>query len=199
MNTSVVPVINFRVENPGSSLLLSTSAWTSPTTFVATYNVNDLNADIPNIDVRISSGKDTGGNTFGSFTKVDLVSIDTANPIVIAITLNDPSLTKLPTVSWTVTFSDTVTGVGIGNFTLFNGGLTGNPAITSVTGSGSSWTVSASTGSGEGNLGLYAVNAGVVVDIHNNSLAALPVAGPAYAIDHVSPAIAQLITNVSTI
>ena len=55
-------------------------------------------------------------------------------------------------VSWTAIFSESVTGVGEADFSLTRtGGLTGG-AITGVAGSGTTYTVTASTGSGDGTL-----------------------------------------------
>lgn len=60
-------------------------------------------------------------------------------------------------VSWTVTFSTSVTGVDASDFALAASGVTG-ASITSVTGSGTTWTVTANTGSGGGTLGLNLVD-----------------------------------------
>ena len=94
--------------------------------------------------------------------------------------------TNLNSVSWTVTFTNAVSGVAAGNFSLANGGLGGTPGITSVVAVGgvpaASWTVTASTGSGTGTLGLSMVNATGVATILN-----LPFAGQAYTIDLVAP------------
>jgi hypothetical protein len=74
-------------------------------------------------------------------------------PYVTAINITDPSPTAASTVHWSVTFSAAISGVTAANFTLTNpDGLSG-AAITSVTGSGSNWVVSASTGTGTGLLG----------------------------------------------
>lgn len=56
-------------------------------------------------------------------------------------------------VSWTVVFSMSVTGVDASDFALAPVGVTG-ASITSVSGSGTTWTVTANTGSGGGTLGL---------------------------------------------
>lgn len=57
-------------------------------------------------------------------------------------------------VSWTVTFSENVTGVNAGDFSLVPGGSVSGASITSVSGGGATWTVTANTGSGGGTLGL---------------------------------------------
>jgi type II secretory pathway pseudopilin PulG len=109
------------------------------------------------------------------------ISKDTVAPTA-TITLAGTSPTQAANVSWTVTFNDTVYNVAAGNFALANGGLGGTPAITSVTGSGTTWTVSASTGSGSGTLGLNLTTAGTLVDKAGNAITSLPVTGAVYTI-----------------
>ena len=106
---------------------------------------------------------------------------------VASINRVNASPTNLASVSWTVTFTNAVSGVASGNFSLVNGGLGGSPVITSVTAVGgapaTSWTVTASTGSGSGTLGLNMVNGtGVSASIVN-----LPFTGQVYTIDFVPP------------
>jgi MSHA biogenesis protein MshQ len=69
--------------------------------------------------------------------------------------------TSFSTVSWTVTFSASVTGVDASAFALVASGLSGT-SITAVTGSGTTWTVSANTGLGAGTLGLNQTGPGSV-------------------------------------
>ncbi len=99
-------------------------------------------------------------------------------PAVTAITRADADPTGAASVSWTVTFSSSVSGVSSGNFALANAGLSGTPAITSVTGSGTTWTVTASTGSGSGTLGLNMTGSGGVTP----GVAGLPFTGEVYTV-----------------
>jgi hypothetical protein len=62
-------------------------------------------------------------------------------------------------VAWTVTFSDSVTGVDAGDFVLTQVSGVSNASISSVTGSGTTWAVTANTGSGvAGSLGLNLID-----------------------------------------
>lgn len=61
-------------------------------------------------------------------------------------------------VSWTVLFNTPVTGVDPTDFVLVPGGGATGASITSVTGSGSNWTVTANTGTAYGTLGLNLVD-----------------------------------------
>ena len=117
-------------------------------------------------------------------TKTAAITIPTG---VSSISRVQATPTNLNSVSWTVTFTNAVSSVASGNFSLVNGGLGGSPVITSVTAVGgapaTSWTVTASTGSGTGTLGLNMANGtGVSASIVN-----LPFTGQVYTIDLVAP------------
>jgi hypothetical protein len=105
---------------------------------------------------------------------------------VVSINRVQTTPTNLASVQWTVTFTNQVTGVAAGNFSLVNSGLGGAPGITGVSAVGgtpaASWTVTASTGSGSGTLGLNMVNGTGVASIVN-----LPFTGQVYTIDLVPP------------
>lgn len=102
--------------------------------------------------------KDANGNyglgvVLGTFTTLPrVVSINCAVSC---------AASSFSTVSWTVTFSASVTGVNASAFALVASGLTGS-SITGVAGSGTTWTVSAYTGIGAGTLGLNQTGPGVV-------------------------------------
>lgn len=68
-------------------------------------------------------------------------------------------------VSWTVTFDQSVTGVDTTDFTLVQSGGAAGASITSVSGSGTAWTVTANTGTGtSGTLGLNLVDDDTIVN-----------------------------------
>ena len=112
-----------------------------------------------------------------------------AQPTVTSINLASANPTNAASVSWTVTFSASVTGVSSSNFTLVNSGLGGTPAITSVTGSGNTRTVTASTGTGSGTLGLNMTNTTGV----SPALTNLPfTTGQVYTMDGTAPVVSSL-------
>ncbi len=104
-------------------------------------------------------------------------------PSVTSINRADTDPTTAASVSWTVTFNSSVTGVSAGNFTLVNSGLSGAPAITGVTGSGTTWTVTASTGTGTGTLGLNMSNATGV----SPAISGTPFTGQVYSVRPPAP------------
>ncbi len=135
-----------------------------------------------------------------SFGQANLASTSVDNsvtfadpaPTVTSINRVGATPTAGPNVSWTVTFSEAVSGVAAGNFALVNGGLSG-PAITGVSGSGSSWTVTANVGSGSGTLGLDMVNSGGVSDGFGSAVSNLPFAGQVFAVDTSVPAVVGIV------
>jgi hypothetical protein len=99
-------------------------------------------------------------------------------------------------VDWTVTFSESVTGVDMGDFALANNGLGGSPAISSVTqgANASVYTVTASTGSGSGTLGLDLRDDDSIEDGANNPLGGTGLGngdfdGEVYTLDRTAPTV----------
>ena len=135
------------------------------------------------------------------FTRGQSFTIDHVAPAVQSIALVSTSPTNAASVSWTVTFSKAVAGVATGNFTLANTGLGGTPAVTTVTPSGSAptatWTVAASTGSGNGTLGLNLTDGTGVTDAVGNTLTGLPATGAIYTLDRATPTV-QSINTIGT-
>jgi probable HAF family extracellular repeat protein len=85
-------------------------------------------------------------------------------PVVSSIVRKGPSLTNAASVSYTVTFSESVTGVDATDFALANtGGVTGD-SIADVTGSGNVYTVTVNTGSGSGTLRLDLIDNGSIIN-----------------------------------
>ncbi len=100
-----------------------------------------------------------------------------ANPLVQSINLTTPAgpITNASSVSYTVTFSETVTGVDLTEFALAKTGTVA-AALTQVTPvSGSVYTVTVSGITGNGTLGLNLVNDGSIHDLAGDKL----VGGPA--------------------
>ena len=112
-------------------------------------------------------------NTFGTplqgvggnfIARVDLSLF----PSVVSSVRASPNPSKAASVSFTVTFSRAVTGVDKADFRLTTG-VTG-ASITSVSGSGATYTVVVNTGSGRGFLRLDVVDNDSIVDASANKL-----------------------------
>ena len=85
MDTTSPPAIVFPVEDPLANTLIVNpggTGWTSPTQYVASYDVVDDNETLMDIDVEVSGVADPIGNTLQLYTEPDKFSIDTENPLV---------------------------------------------------------------------------------------------------------------------
>jgi hypothetical protein len=140
-----------------------------------------------------ATATDAAGNVSPCSSPAFIYVEDRTAPYVLSINRAGGSPTNASSVSWTVTFSESVTGVDATDFDLAITGLTGSPAITSVTGGGTTWTVTASTGGGDGTLGLDLDDDDSIVDAAGNSLGDSSNArngdftGQVYTIDRTNP------------
>jgi hypothetical protein len=122
------------------------------------------------LDLSNTSGiADNAANALSATFTGSAYTIDKTAPTVASITRADPNPTNATSVDWTVTFSEAVTGVATSNFTL-SGTSAGTASITGVTGGGTTWTVTASTGTPPGTLGLDLTDTSGVVDLAGNGL-----------------------------
>ena len=138
---------------------------------------------------RSLSGAGSADAVADSQTATAAITITVPTSGISVINRIQNTLTNLNSVQWTVTFSNAVSSVVAGNFSLVNNGLGSAPGITSVVAVGgspaTSWTVTASSGSGSGTLGLNMVNGtGVSFSIVN-----VPFTGQIYTIDMVAPTV----------
>jgi hypothetical protein len=128
---------------------------------------------------------------------------DNIDPVAQSIARLDASPANAATVRWTVTFSEPVTGVDSGDFALARaGGVTGG-TISSVSGSGATYTVTSSTGSGDGTLGLNVVDDDTITDAGANKLGGTGTAngnltGQTYTIDKTAPTVSSIVRAVAT-
>ena len=194
---------NFTLVNTGtlSGFGLSTRTG-SGTTYVVTANTG-----IADGTLGLNTGNLTGVTGLfatpvtGSVTGETYV-FDRTPPFVSTIARVGPATTRATSVSWTVTFSEPVTGVSAGNFALTTTGISG-ASISGVTGTGATYTVTASVGSGDGTVTLMTGNQASVVDGFSN-VATGTLVGESYTIDRTAPTatIDQLgspLTNAATV
>jgi hypothetical protein len=105
-------------------------------------------------------------------------------PAASSISLAGANPTNAKSVSWTVTFNQSVSGVGPGNFTL-GGSLAGAGGL-EVLGQGTTYTVTANTGTGSGTLELDLSSPAGITDAVGGALSG-PFDGTAYTIDRSPP------------
>ncbi|MFZ5879943.1 MAG: S-layer homology domain-containing protein, partial [Chloroflexota bacterium] len=109
--------------------------------------------------------------------------VDTTAPTVTSITRASANPTTAASVDFEVTFSESVTNVGTADFSLGKTGGVSGEGITSVSGSGTLYTVTVNTGTGAGTLRLDIPDTSAITDATGNTLAGLPyTSGPSYSI-----------------
>ncbi len=125
------------------------------------------------------------------------VDTDVTAPVVSAVTRKTTTPTNAASLQWTVTFSESVTGVDVTDFALVRtGDLTGG-AVTAVTGSGATYTVTATTGTGDGTLGLDVDDDDTIRDAATNRLGGTGAGngdftGTVYTLDRTAPTLTSL-------
>ena len=113
-------------------------------------------------------------------------------PIVTSSVLANSNPTSAASVNFTVTFSESVTGVDMSgpsfdDFTLTTTGVSG-AAMSGVSGSGSVYTVTVNTGIGNGTIRLDVPVSATINDMQGNSLSGLPfINGESYTVNFYAP------------
>lgn len=130
------------------------------------------------------------------------VVLDATPPTVSSINRAEANPTNAGSVSWTVTFSEPVTGVDTSDFALARQFVTGG-SVTAVVGSNTTWTVTSSTGTGDGTLGLNLVDNDSIVDGVGNKLGGAGngngnKTGAEYSIDKTAPTALSIIRSGSS-
>ncbi len=142
---------------------------------------------------RVNASDEDGGTS--AYSSVRHLTIDTAAPTVQSIDRAGDNPTNASSVDWTVTFSESVSGVDSSDFALVQSGGVAGASITGVSGSGTTYTVTANTGTGNGSLGLNLNDNDSISDAGGNSLRASgggadgSFTGQVYTIDKVGPTV----------
>ena len=126
-----------------------------------------------------------------SSTATDTIILDTIAPTVTSITRTFGKLASADSVEYTVTFSEPVSGVSTGIFSLTSGAgatLSGTTVSTvSGTAPTTTWLVDADTGTGDGTLRLDQSSSGAVIDAAGNVLSGTFTTGQFFTIDRTRP------------
>jgi secreted trypsin-like serine protease len=123
---------------------------------------------------------------------------DIINPAVSSSMRANANPTHATSVNFTVTFSESVIGVDSSDFSLTTSGLSGS-AITGISGSGSIYTVTVDTGSGEGTIRLDVVDDDTIMDASSNVLGGVGagngtfISGQSYTMDRTPPDVLSIL------
>ena len=130
---------------------------------------------------------DAAGNDAFQIFVVNVTNAPSVSSIVRAGAASSTVPGSDTSVNYTVTFSQSVTGVDISDFTLSPGG-TASGAITSISGSGSTYTVTVDTLGGDGTLRLDLNSSGTGIKNGSNvDITSGYTAGETYSLDHTAP------------
>ena len=134
---------------------------------------------------------DGASNAIGAgYSAGQSYTFDHTAPVVSSITRVGSASTSASSLDYTVTFAESVTGVDISDFALTAGG-SASGTVSSVSGSGTTYTVSVTGASGEGTLRLDLNSSGTgISDAVSNAAAVGYSAGQSYTLDHVGPTLA---------
>jgi len=122
--------------------------------------------------------------------------LDLTAPTISSITRDNPTPTNLATVSYTVTFSEPVTGVAAANFSVPTTGGQAGAFVSNVSGSGATRTVSVSTvDNAAGTIGLNLdVLSPVIEDLSGNDLVTT-LTGEQYLVDREDPFVTTILRS----
>jgi hypothetical protein len=111
-----------------------------------------------------------GGLVNGDYIAGEIYTIERTPPTVVSIMRTGADPTSASTVNFTVTFSESVTGVDKYDFNLITTGDVAGASILSVSGTGTVRTVTVNTGTGSGTLQLDLVDNDTIWDMKHNLL-----------------------------
>jgi hypothetical protein len=131
----------------------------------------------------------------GNYAGGDAYLVEKNAPVVVSSLRTDSNPTTADSVHFTVTFSESVSGVDAGDFMLTTTGSLSGASITSLSGSGTAYTITIATGSGNGTLRLDLIDNDSILDSVNQPLGGLGAGngnfttGEVYTINKISPTI----------
>jgi Right handed beta helix region len=195
--------------SPGiAGAFISSVTAVSATTYTVNVNAGsgngtlrvDLADDDSILDLTNNSLGGAGAGN-GTFSSGELYTIDKNPPTVAGISLVDPNFSSADSVHFAVNFSKAVTGVDASDFALTAAGSISNATVSDVSGGGTSYTVTAATGVGDGTLRLNLVDNDSIIDAVANPLGG-PGAGNGnfaganmYTIDKSAPRIIGIVRS----
>ncbi len=134
-----------------------------------------------NIAAGVATDSAGNGNTIAAQLSR---TYDTTAPTVLSSLRVNPNPTNLASVDFTVTFSESVTGVATGDFALAKTGTISGESVTGVSGGPTIYTVTVNRGSGNGTFRLDMPSSATISDQAGNPLAGLPyTSGETYTVE----------------
>jgi len=153
MDAASTPIVAFPVEDPSSTLSLTGGFWNSTMEYVVQYSITDADQNLFSIDLTVTGARNQDpGDDQNPFAQTDVFSLNMGASSAEVSTITRAGFENVSagsSVSWVVIFNGNITGLSESNFQLTQTGITG-ASISTVVGSGTSWTVTGSAGFVEG-------------------------------------------------
>ncbi len=128
----------------------------------------------------------------GNFTSTDGYTMDKTPPAILSIARVNVNPTNAFSVEYAVSFSEPVSGVDGADFSLFSSNPSG-AFISNISGSGSLYTVTISTGTGDTTLRLDLIDNDTILDAIGNTTQAIFTNGEFYTVDKSTPSVTSII------
>jgi len=191
-----VSTSSFGLTTGGVSGASVASVTGSGTTYTVTVNTGTGDGTVRLTLPASGTGVTDAAGNAPATTVGNVVTVDRTPPIITAVTRSGSNPSAGGSVTYTVEFSESVTGVTADDFALTVGGGISGASVASVTGSGTTYTVTVNTGTGDGTLRLDANGSGTgVQDVAGNDLAGGFTSGEAYTLDRTAPLAGSLVPN----
>ncbi|WP_288342537.1 Calx-beta domain-containing protein [uncultured Roseivirga sp.] len=180
--------------NGGAVAVTSGNASVNSGGFSNAFSVTGLTSETA-YDVYVVARDDEGSpNLQTSPTLVNVTTADVTAPAVSSIVVSGAPVTNANSVSFTVTFSENVSGVDATDFSVDGSGVTGN--ITGMTGSGTTYSVSVGSISGTGTISIDLKSSGTgIQDGSSNAISGGFTSGATHTVDTEAPVINSI--NIS--
>ena len=189
MDQEVLPTFDLDPDSAETLTAQDTGSWADDTTFSITYDVADADFDTDTVSVDVEGAFDVAGNPMTDYTADVEFGIDTRNPEVTGIVsdFDDTNSDNVVSdddavVSYTVSFSEPITGMVDGDIAVSGGTLDAGSVVVADDSMSATFSVTASQDSVDD---LTVTVNGSVVDVHGNAL--VPSTSDAEAVDTVNP------------
>ncbi|WP_438811106.1 Ig-like domain-containing protein [Rhodopirellula halodulae] len=168
------------VDGSGTSYVVEVSAGGGEGTVQLALNDNDTIADL--------ASNPLGGVGVGTQQTGPVHQVENSPPSVVSITSEQSTPTNADLIDFTVVFDKSVQNVGLNDFTLTIGGDITNAMLTNAVGSTDTYTVTVSTGDGDGTIQLGIADPPTITDLSGNALPTTSLTSSVITIDKTAPA-----------
>ena len=121
------------------------------------------------------------------------------SPVIVSVVRADANPINAASVNFKVNFSESVSGVDAGDFTLVTGGSISGASVTNVSGSGKVYIVSVNTGSQDGAINLNVKDDDSIVDVTGSPLGGIGLDNGNFTAGEIYNVIKSAVINISAV